>query len=80
MFSGLTENEKQSSWKVKQHKRYGGNLPNVRRNIDFDILHGVTREEVSEFLDKIQHDSSFSDIRKSEGSRERIKELQIEKK
>ncbi len=34
--SGLTENEKQSSWKVKQHRRYGGNLPNVRRNIDFE--------------------------------------------
>lgn len=77
--SGLTENEKQSSWKVKQHRRYGGNLPNVRRNIDFDILHGVTREEVSEFLDKIQHDSSFSDIRRVAGSIERIKELKMEK-
>ena len=30
--SGLTENEKLSSWKVKQHKRYG-NVVNVRRNI-----------------------------------------------
>ena len=49
-------------------------------NIDFDIKHGVTRDEVIAFLDKIQNDSSFSDIRKSEGSRERIKELQIEKK
>ena len=66
--SGLTENEKLSSWKVKQHRRYGGNLPNVRRNIDFDILHGVTRDEVIAFLDKIQNDSSFSDTRKSEGS------------
>ena len=59
--------------KVRQHNRYGGNLPNVRRNIDFDILHGVTREEVSEFLDKIQNDSSFSDIRRVAGSIERIK-------
>ncbi|HZA64202.1 MAG TPA: hypothetical protein VE573_15105 [Nitrososphaeraceae archaeon] len=77
--SGLTENEKQSSWKVKQHKRYGGNLPNVRRNIDFDILHGVTREEVSEFLDKIQNDSTFSDIRRVAGSIERIKDLKKER-
>jgi hypothetical protein len=30
--SGLTENEKQSSWKVKQHKRYS-NVINVWRNI-----------------------------------------------
>ena len=49
------------------------------RNIDFDIKHGVIRDEVIAFLDKIQNDSSFFDIRKSEGSRERIKELQIEK-
>jgi hypothetical protein len=51
----------------------------VRRNINFDIRHGVPREEVIAFLDKVRNDSSFSDIRKSEGSEERIKELQIEK-
>jgi hypothetical protein len=57
----LTEDEKLSSWKVKQHKRYG-NVVNVRRNINFDIQHGVTGEEVYEFLDKIQNDHSFSGI------------------
>jgi hypothetical protein len=62
------------------HRKYNGKIGYVRRNIDFDIKHGVTRDEVIAFLDKIQNDSSFSDIRKSEGSRERIKELQIEKK
>ena len=61
-------------------RKYNGKIGYVRRNIDFDIKHGVTRDEVIAFLDKIQNDSSFSDIRKSEGSRERIKELQIEKK
>jgi hypothetical protein len=34
--SGLTENEKLSSWKVKQHRRYGGNVINVRRNINYE--------------------------------------------
>lgn len=76
--SGLTENEKLSTWKVKQHKRYGGNVVNVRRNINFDILHGVTREEVSEFLDKIQNDPSFSDMRRVAGSIERIRDLKTE--
>ena len=61
-------------------RKYNGKIGYVRRNIDFDIKHGVTRDEVIAFLDKIQNDSSFSDIRKTEGSRERIKELQIEKK
>jgi hypothetical protein len=76
---GLSESEKGSSWKQKQHKKYGGNLANVRRNIDFDIRHGVTKEEVTNFLNKVQHDSSFSKQRKVEGSIERIKELEIEK-
>jgi hypothetical protein len=56
-----------------------GDLAYVRRSIDDDIRHGVTREEVIEFLDKVLNDASFSDIRKNQGSEERIKELQIEK-
>lgn len=75
----MTEDEKGSSWKIKQHKKYSGNLTNVRRNINFDIKHGVTREEVIAFIDKVLNDPSFSDVRKSEGSEERIKQLQIEK-
>ncbi|HEV2877358.1 MAG TPA: hypothetical protein VGW09_08785 [Nitrososphaeraceae archaeon] len=57
-----------TSFRVKMHKKYNGKIGYVRRNIEFDILHGVTRDEVIAFLDKIQNDSSFSDTRKSEGS------------
>jgi hypothetical protein len=77
---GLTEDEKDSKWKVNQHKKYSGNLTNVRRNIDFDIRHGVTKEEVTRFLDKVQYDPSFSKKRMIVGSIERIKELEIEKR
>ena len=63
----------------KMHRKYNSKIGYVRRNIGFDIKHGVTRDEVIAFLDKIRNDSSFSDIRKSEGSEERIKELPIEK-
>jgi hypothetical protein len=76
--TGLSETERGSSWKVKQHKKYGGNLGNVRRNINFDIKHGVTREEVVAFLDKVLNDPSFSETRKIAGSVGRIKELQQE--
>jgi hypothetical protein len=76
---GLSEEEKGSSYKQKLHKKYGGNLTNVRRNIGFDMKHGVTKEEVAEFLDKVQYDSSFSDLRKRVGSKERILELQQQK-
>ena len=67
-----------TSFQKKMHRKYNGKIGYVRRNIDF-IKHGVTRDEVIAFLNKIQYDSSFSDIRKGEGSKERIKELQIEK-
>jgi ABC-type Mn2+/Zn2+ transport system ATPase subunit len=75
--SGISDDA--TSFQKKMHRKYNGKIGYVRRNIDFDIKHGVTREEVIAFLDKVQNDSSFSDIRKSEGSEERIKELQIEK-
>jgi hypothetical protein len=54
-------------------------LTNVRRNINFDIKHGVTKEEVTDFLNKIQNDPSFADRRKIEGSKERFEELRLEK-
>ena len=62
----------------RQHKKYSGNVSFVRRSIKFDIKHGVTRQEVTEFLNKVRNDSSFSNIRESSGSIARIKELQIE--
>jgi hypothetical protein len=75
--SGISESA--SSYQKKQHKKYGGNIGYVCRNINFDIRHGVTREEVIAFLDKVRNDSSFSDIRRIAGSIERINELKIEK-
>src|SRR5262245_61925361 len=75
--AGLSEIEKSYSWKVRHHKKYDGNLTSVRKNINFDIKHGVTKQEVSEFLDRVRNDPSFSDIRKCEGSKERIWKLQL---
>jgi hypothetical protein len=77
--TGLSSSDNNSSWKKRQHKKYSGNIGYVRRNINFDIKHGVTREEVVTFLDRVRNDSAFSDMRKSVGSMERIDELQIEK-
>jgi phosphate-selective porin len=76
--SGISDDA--TYFQKKMHRKYNGKMDMYEGNIDFDIKHGVTRDEVIAFLDKIQNDSSFSNIRKSEGSEERIKELQIEKK
>jgi hypothetical protein len=60
--SGISDDA--TSFQKKMHRKYNGKIGYVRRNIDFDIKHGVTRDEVIAFLNKIQYDSSFSDIRK----------------
>ena len=75
--SGLSDNA--SSYQKRLHKKYGGNLGYVRKSIQSDIQHGVTKEEVSEFLNRIQYDPSFADQRKIEGSKKRFEELWLGK-
>lgn len=62
----------------RQHKKYSGNIGYVRRSIQSDIKHGVSSEEVFTFLDKVRNDISFSDVRKSAGSGERMDSLQVQ--
>jgi len=54
---GLSENA--SSWQRRQHKRYG-TITHCCRQINYDLKHGVTSEEVLSFLQKIRLDSSYS--------------------
>jgi hypothetical protein len=65
-----------TSYQKKQHKKYGGNIANVYKNIDFDIRHGVTREEVLLFLDKVRNNADFSNVRNSLGGIGRLDEIQ----
>ena len=73
--TGLSKNA--SSYQKRQHKKYGGNLANVHRNIDFDIRHGVTIQEVIVFLDKVRNAAEFSNVREIEGSIERLDLIKI---
>jgi hypothetical protein len=75
--SGLSELDSDSRWKKRQHKKYSGNIGYVRRSVQFDIKHGVTGEVIT-FLDKVRNDISFTDVRKSAGSGERLDNLQIQ--
>ena len=61
----------------RKYNKFSGNLTHVRRSIQFDIKHGVTGKEVTAFLDKIRNDSSFSEVRKSVGSGERLDNLEV---
>jgi len=59
----------------RQNKRYG-RISNVRRQIGYDIKQGATNEQVLLLLQKIRNDSSFSSLRKNNGSIERINEVE----
>jgi hypothetical protein len=71
--TGLSDNA--SSWQKRQHKKYN-NLINVRKNIAYDMKHGVTNEEVLSFFKKVRSDPSFSNILENVGSVERLDEVE----
>lgn len=71
--TGLSPNA--SGWERRNHKKYG-RLTNICRQIEYDIRHGVTHEQVIAMFQKVRKDSSFSNLRKSNGSMERLAEVE----
>ena len=70
---GLSENA--SGWEKRNHKKYGS-LANICRQIDYDIKHGVSSEQVSSIFYRVRNDSSFADLRKGNGSMKRLDEVE----
>jgi hypothetical protein len=71
--TGLSENA--SGWERRNHKKYG-RLANICRQIEYDIRHGVTNEQVIAMFQKVRNDSSFSNLRKGNGSMKRLGEVE----
>jgi hypothetical protein len=63
-----------TAWEKRQNKRYG-KIASICRQIEYDIKHGVTIDQVLLLLQKIRNDSSFSDLQKDSSSMERLNEL-----
>lgn len=70
---GLAENA--TTWERKQHKRYG-NIANICRQIDYDMKHGVTEDQVLLFLQSMRNNSSFAKVRKNDGAILRLDEVE----
>lgn len=70
---GLSETA--SSYEKRNHKKYGG-LSHICRQIEYDVKHGVTDKEVVHMLRKVRDDSSFSELRKGNGSIQRLEEIE----
>jgi hypothetical protein len=60
--TGLSENA--SRWQRRLDKKYG-NLAQVTKRIDYDLQHGVEKQEVLAFLELIKTDQSYSELRKA---------------
>jgi len=71
--TGLSNNA--SMWEKRQHKRYG-KISIICRQIEYDIKHGVSIEQVLMYIQKIRTHSTFLNLLKNEGSLKRLDEVQ----
>ncbi|HYO06387.1 MAG TPA: hypothetical protein VER14_05345 [Phototrophicaceae bacterium] len=70
---GLSETA--SIWEKRQHKKYG-TIANCCKQIDYDLKHGVTTEEVSIVLEKIKSDVTFAPVMQNASSIQRFNEIE----
>jgi hypothetical protein len=71
--TGLPESA--SRWQKKQNKKYG-NLTQVTKRIQYDLKHGVERQEVVAFLALIKIDQSYIELRNTSGFAYRLYSLE----
>lgn len=64
-----------SSFEKRNFKKYS-TLTSCAKQIEYDIKHGVTSEEVLAVMHKIRHDESYSKIRDISEALQRLGELE----
>lgn len=64
-----------SSFEKRNYKRYSS-VSSCAKQIEYDIKHGVSIDEVLEVMRKIRHDKQFRDLQKDPESLQRLDELQ----
>ena len=64
-----------TGWEKRNHKKYGG-LANMCRQIEYDIKHGATKEQVLSMFHQVRNGKSFSELRNGVGSMERLDEVE----
>ncbi|MER5176469.1 MAG: hypothetical protein ABJB76_07850 [Candidatus Nitrosocosmicus sp.] len=71
--TGLSETA--SIWEKRQHKKYG-TIANCCKQVDYDLKHGVTIEDVFLVLQKIKSDETFASVLQNEYSTQRFSEIE----
>ena len=64
-----------SSFEKRNYKKYS-TVSSCAKQIEYDIKHGVTMEEVLNVVRKIRHDKQFKDLQRSPESLQRLNELE----
>ena len=64
-----------SSFEKRNFKKYS-TISSCAKQIDYDIKHGVTIEEVLAVMQRIRHDPTFSDLRQNPETIQRLDELE----
>ena len=64
-----------SSFEKRNFKKYS-TISSCAKQIDYDIKHGVTIEEVLAVMQRIRHDQTFSDLRQNPEMIQRLDELE----
>jgi hypothetical protein len=64
-----------SSFEKRNYKKYS-TVSSCAKQIEYDIKHGVTMEEVLNVVRKIRHDKQFKDLQRSPESLQRLDELE----
>lgn len=64
-----------SSFEKRNFKKYS-TISSCAKQIEYDIKHGVTSEEVSAVMQRIRYDKPFSELRANPGVVQRLDELE----
>ncbi len=64
-----------SSFEKRNYKKYS-TVSSCAKQIEYDIKHGVTVDEVVDVVRKIRHDKQFKDLQKNPESLQRLDEIE----
>ena len=64
-----------SSFEKRNYKKYS-TVTSCAKQIEYDIKHGVTMDEVLEVVRKVRHDKQYRDLQKIPESLQRLDELE----
>ena len=72
--TGLREGA--SRFERRMYRKYGG-VTSVSKTIEYDLKHGVTKNEVISFLVTVKTEASFSELRAVDGFYDKMYKLEV---